>query len=132
VIMKIGVLVSGSGTNLQALLDAEAGGTLAPGEIAVVVSNRPGVPALARATAAGKHVVVVDHKAFAERGAFEDAVIAALAPLTPRQRAAVVLMDVLGLSSEEAARALGVRPSTVRVLAGRGRERLRREMNRNG
>jgi RNA polymerase sigma factor (sigma-70 family) len=61
-----------------------------------------------------------------------DAVIAALAPLTPRQRAAVVLMDVLGLSSEEAARALGVRPSTVRVLAGRGRETLRREMNRDG
>jgi RNA polymerase sigma factor (sigma-70 family) len=61
-----------------------------------------------------------------------DAVIAALAPLTPRQRAAVVLTDVLGLSSEEAARALGVRPSTVRVLAGRGRETLRREMNRDG
>jgi RNA polymerase sigma-70 factor (ECF subfamily) len=61
-----------------------------------------------------------------------DAVIAALAPLTPRQRAAVVLVDVLGLSSEEAARALGVRPSTVRVLAGRGRETLRREMSGDG
>ena len=61
-----------------------------------------------------------------------DAVIAALAPLTPRQRAAVVLLDVLGLSSEEAAEALGVRPSTVRVLAGRGRETLRRELNADG
>jgi RNA polymerase sigma factor (sigma-70 family) len=61
-----------------------------------------------------------------------EAVIAALAPLTPRQRAAVVLVDVLGLSSEQAADALGVRPSTVRVLAGRGRETLRREMSGNG
>lgn len=76
--MKVGVLVSGSGTNLQALLDAEAAGALAPGEIAVVVSNRPGVPALARAAAAGKPAVVVDHKAFADRRAFEDAMVAAL------------------------------------------------------
>lgn len=76
--MKVGVLVSGSGTNLQALLDAEARGVLAPAEIAVVVSNRPGVKALERATAAGKPAVVVDHKAFTDRAAFEDALLAAL------------------------------------------------------
>jgi len=61
-----------------------------------------------------------------------EAVIAAIAPLTPRQRAAVVLIDVLGLSSEEAAKALSVRASTVRVLAGRGRQILRREMSKDG
>jgi len=76
--MKIGVLVSGSGTNLQALLDAEARGALAPAEIAVVVSNRPGVKALERAAAAGKPAVVVDHKAYTDRAAFEDALLAAL------------------------------------------------------
>jgi len=76
--MKLGVLVSGSGTNLQALLDAEARGALAPGEIAVVISNRPGVKALDRAAAAGKPAVVVDHKAFTDRAAFEDALLAAL------------------------------------------------------
>jgi len=76
--MKVGVLVSGSGTNLQALLDAEARGELAPAEIGVVVSNRPGVLALERATAAGKPAVVVDHKAFADRTAFEDALVAVL------------------------------------------------------
>ncbi|MBV8757690.1 MAG: phosphoribosylglycinamide formyltransferase [Deltaproteobacteria bacterium] len=76
--MKIGVLVSGSGTNLQALLDAEARGELAPAEIAVVVSNRPGVKALERAAAAGKPAIVVDHKAFTDRAAFEDALLAAL------------------------------------------------------
>jgi phosphoribosylglycinamide formyltransferase-1 len=76
--MKIGVLVSGSGTNLQALLDAEARGALAPAEIAVVVSNRPGVKAIERATAAGKPAIIVDHKAFTDRAAFEDGLLAAL------------------------------------------------------
>jgi RNA polymerase sigma-70 factor (ECF subfamily) len=51
--------------------------------------------------------------------------VTALAHLTPRQRAAVVLVDVLGLTSEEAARAMRVKASTVRVLAGRGRAALR-------
>jgi RNA polymerase sigma-70 factor (ECF subfamily) len=54
-----------------------------------------------------------------------DSVIRALAPLPDRQRAAVVLMDVLGLSSEQAGDALGIRPVTVRVLAARGRARLK-------
>ena len=57
-----------------------------------------------------------------------DVVVRAMAPLTPRQRAALVLVDLLGLTSEEAGKALGVRPSTVRVLAARGRDRLRDEM----
>ena len=76
--MRIGVLVSGSGTNLQALLDAEARGELAPGEIAVVISNRPGVKALERAAAAGKRGVVVDHKRFNDRASFEDALLGEL------------------------------------------------------
>ena len=75
--MKIGVLVSGSGTNLQALLDAEARGELAPAEIAVVISNNPDAPALARATSAGKRAVVVDHRGLA-RAEFEDRLLAAL------------------------------------------------------
>lgn len=57
-----------------------------------------------------------------------DVVTRALAVLTPKQRAAVVLTDLLDLTSEEAGRALGIRASTVRVLAGRGRDRLRQEM----
>lgn len=76
---RVGVLVSGSGTNLAALLDAERDGRLAPGEIACVISNRPGVRALERAAAAGKPAVVVDHKQFAGREPFEDALCAELA-----------------------------------------------------
>ena len=69
--MKIGVLVSGNGTNLQALLDAQARGELAPAEIAVVISNVPDVPALARAELARVPAEVVAHKGLA-RAAFED------------------------------------------------------------
>ena len=51
-----------------------------------------------------------------------------LARLTPRQRAAVVLTDLVGLTSQEAARSLGVRPSTIRVLAARARAALHEGM----
>jgi phosphoribosylglycinamide formyltransferase-1 len=76
--MKIGVLVSGSGTNLQALLDAQARGELAPAEIAVVISNKPDVPALARAAASGVPAEVVEHRGV-DRAAFEAGLHDALA-----------------------------------------------------
>jgi RNA polymerase sigma-70 factor (ECF subfamily) len=60
--------------------------------------------------------------------AYRDAVMQALAPLSPRQRAALVLMDLLDMTSEDAAKALGVRPSTVRVLAARARASLKERM----
>ena len=50
---RIAVLVSGGGTNLQALLDAERAGAIPDGEIALVVSNNPGAYALERAGQAG-------------------------------------------------------------------------------
>jgi len=57
-----------------------------------------------------------------------DVVIRALAGLATRQRAAIVLTDLLGMSSEEAGEALGIRGGTVRVLLGRARAALRQEM----
>ena len=54
-----------------------------------------------------------------------DAVVRAMRSLTPRQRAALVLTDLLDMTSDEAAKALGVRPATVRVLAARARNALR-------
>lgn len=56
---KIAVLVSGGGTNLQALLDAQAAGTLKSGEIVLVVSNKAGVYALERAAKAGVETAVI-------------------------------------------------------------------------
>jgi RNA polymerase sigma-70 factor (ECF subfamily) len=57
-----------------------------------------------------------------------DEVRRALRALTHAQRAALVLLDLVDLSSEDAARVLGVRPSTVRVLAARGRAALATEL----
>jgi phosphoribosylglycinamide formyltransferase-1 len=76
--MRIAVLVSGNGTNLQALLDAQGAGKLRPAEIALVISNRPQAPALQRAKKAGVPQRVVDHKNFSSRAHFEEALIAEL------------------------------------------------------
>jgi len=57
-----------------------------------------------------------------------EVLVHALASLTPRERAAVVLTDVLGFSSEEAGQALGIKSATVRVLASRGRGRMHKEV----
>ena len=61
-----------------------------------------------------------------------DAAARALAPLTPKQRAAIVLTDLLGFPSEEAARMLGVRASTVRMHASIARATLRKTMGGGG
>lgn len=54
-----------------------------------------------------------------------DEVLRALAAMTPRQRAAVVLTELLGYPTDEAARAMGIRPGTVRVLVSKARAALR-------
>ncbi len=68
--MKIAVLVSGGGTNLQAIIDRVADGTLANVEIVGVISNNPGVYALTRAANAGIPAFVVSPKSFPDRAAF--------------------------------------------------------------
>ncbi|GEN08535.1 formyltetrahydrofolate-dependent phosphoribosylglycinamide formyltransferase [Myxococcus fulvus] len=75
--VRLGVLVSGGGSNLQALLDACAREDF-PAEVACVVSNVPTAYALERARAAGVPAVVVDHKAHASKAAFEAAILEAL------------------------------------------------------
>jgi phosphoribosylglycinamide formyltransferase 1 len=68
--LRVGVLASGTGSNLQALIDACRGGTLAA-EIAVAISNVPDAPALERARRAGIPALVVNHKDFPTAAAFE-------------------------------------------------------------
>jgi RNA polymerase sigma factor (sigma-70 family) len=60
-----------------------------------------------------------------------DAVVRALAHLSPRQRASVVLTDMLGFPSEQAARMLGIRPSTLRMHASRAHAALKETMSRD-
>lgn len=76
--LKLGVLISGRGSNLQALLDAAADPAF-PAEIALVLSNRADAYGLERAAQAGVESAVVDHKPFrGDRPAFEKAVDARL------------------------------------------------------
>ena len=63
---KIAVLVSGGGTNLQALLDAEQNGILRSGDIVLVVSNNPRAYALQRAEKAGVETAILTGKDFEE------------------------------------------------------------------
>jgi phosphoribosylglycinamide formyltransferase 1 len=74
---KVGVLVSGRGSNLQALLDAAARPDY-PAEIALVIANVPGVYALERAERAGVPTQVIRHQDFDGRAAFDAALDAAL------------------------------------------------------
>ncbi|MFI3169459.1 MAG: phosphoribosylglycinamide formyltransferase [Faecalibacterium sp.] len=76
--LKIAVLVSGGGTNLQAILDSEARGENPNGKVCLVVSSKPEVYALARAAKAGVQSVVVSRKGFADAAAFDAALLATL------------------------------------------------------
>ncbi len=76
--MNVGVLVSGSGTNLQAILDAGKAGQLGAARVVVVVSNVAGARALERARAAGVATEVLPHKEYPSRQAFDEALVATL------------------------------------------------------
>ena len=75
--LTVGVLISGSGTNLQAILDRVADGSLAV-RIGLVLSNRAGVRGLERAEAAGVPTGVIDHRAHARREDFDAALVESL------------------------------------------------------
>ncbi len=74
---RIAVLISGRGSNLQALIDAVREGRLAA-RIALVISNRADAPGLARAREAGIETLTISHRGFPSRDAFEAALIEAL------------------------------------------------------
>src|SRR5690242_18282799 len=67
---RLGVLISGRGSNLQALIDAIAGGRL-DATIAIVISNKAGAQGLERARAAGIETLTIAHRDYATREAFE-------------------------------------------------------------
>jgi phosphoribosylglycinamide formyltransferase-1 len=73
----LGVLISGRGSNLQAIIDATARGAL-DATIAVVISNRADAAGLARARAAGIPAVVLSHRAYATRAEYDRALVAEL------------------------------------------------------
>ena len=91
----VAVLVSGSGTNLQSLLDAAAVPGY-PARIAVVVSNVPGVRALERATLAGVSTRVLPHQGYPDRAAYDRALVEAIAPFGCRIACLAGFMRLVG------------------------------------
>lgn len=79
---RIVVMISGSGSNLQAIIDAIAGGHI-NGRIAAVLSNKAGVFGLERAEKAGIPQIVIDHKGFEDRESFDAAMIEAMDAYQP-------------------------------------------------
>jgi RNA polymerase sigma-70 factor (ECF subfamily) len=83
---------------------------------------------LRRAAVAVRHAISRPHRDELDEIESRDTVLRALATLSPRQRMSLVLMDLLGYSSEDAAQLMGVKATTVRVLASQGRAALRDSM----
>ena len=117
---RVVVLVSGGGTNLQSLLDAERAGTLGDATVVGVVSNRPGVRALERATAAGVPTRVLDHRAFADRAAFDAALRAEVEALGADLVVLAGFMRVLteGFLAGFVDRVINIHPSLLPAFPG--------------
>jgi phosphoribosylglycinamide formyltransferase-1 len=79
---RIVVLISGGGSNLQAIIDACANGTV-PATVAAVVSNKADAFGLERAAKAGIATEVIDHREFADRESFDDALLARVQQYQP-------------------------------------------------
>lgn len=75
--LKVGVLISGRGSNLRALIDGCAGGKI-PAEIVLVISNRPDAAGLAHARSANIPTKTIDHRQFPDRATFDAAMTQAL------------------------------------------------------
>ena len=119
---RVAVLVSGGGTNLQALLESEARGENPNGKIVLVVASKPGVYALERAANFGVESAVVARKEYADSEAFDTAL---LQTLQSHRIDVVVLagfLSVLGPRVIEAYRnrILNVHPSLIPSFCGPG------------
>ncbi len=119
---KIAVFVSGGGTNLQALIDAQAGGIIKSGEIVLVLSSNPKAYALERAKNAGIKGVTVSRKECADAAEFEAKIIAEL------EKSGAELIVLAGFMSILSAdftrryenRIINVHPSLIPSFCGKG------------
>lgn len=115
---RIAVLVSGGGTNLQALIDAQSRGELRSGSLVLVVADRPGIGAIERAEKAGIPCAVIPRR---EPG-FEERVLAAF---RERRIDMAVLAGFLGILSADFIRSFGgpilnIHPSLIPAFCGKG------------
>lgn len=125
--IRIAVLVSGGGTNLQALIDAQASGSLQSGEIALVVSNKPGAYALERAKRAGIETLTLTRRDCGSQEGFETALMEAL---DSRKIGLIVLAGFMSILSASFTghyenRMINIHPSLIPSFCGKGYYGLR-------
>ena len=119
---RIAVLVSGGGTNLQAILDAAGRGEVPDGDVVLVISDRPGVYALERAEKAGIPTLEINKKTCGGQKPFEQKLIAAL---TTNRIDLIVLAGFLSILTEDfttlyTRRIINVHPSLIPSFCGAG------------
>ena len=119
---KIAVLVSGGGTNLQALIDASNCGIIKNGELALVISNNPGAYALTRAQMANIPAVIVTKKEYGSQEAFEEKMLEVLAEYKIDM---IVLAGFMNILTSKFIRAyedriINVHPSLIPSFCGKG------------
>ncbi len=120
--VKIAVLVSGGGTNLQALIDAQQAGSLHSGEITLVISNNPDAFALRRAEGAGIPTAVITKRLCGTQEAFEEAISQAI---QENGIDLIVLAGFMSILSENFTgrypkRILNIHPSLIPSFCGKG------------
>ena len=119
---RIAVLVSGGGTNLQALIDAQGRGEIASGEITLVISNKADAYALTRAAEAGIPAVVITKAQCGDQESFEEALLAQLAACDIDLIVLAGFMSILSKRFTDAyeKRILNVHPSLIPAFCGEG------------
>lgn len=119
---KIAVMVSGGGTNLQALIDAEREGIITSGEISLVVSNNATAYALERARAAGIPTVTLLRRDYDSAESFENALIEALESAGIELIVLAGFMSILSerFTSHFKDRIINVHPSLIPSFCGKG------------
>lgn len=117
---NIVILISGRGSNMQAIVEAHEAGQLAGGQIAAVVSNRPQAAGLAWAAARGIATAVVDHTTFADRETFDAALADTLNRFNPDLVVLAGFMRILtaGFTQRFAGRMMNIHPSLLPAFTG--------------
>ncbi|HIX32834.1 MAG TPA: phosphoribosylglycinamide formyltransferase [Candidatus Gemmiger avium] len=120
--LKVAVLVSGGGTNLQAILDAQAAGAIPHGQVSLVVASKPGVYALERAARAGVESAVVSRRDYPSAEAFDAALLDTLQSHGIQLVVLAGFLSILGPSVIAAYpdRIVNVHPSLIPSFCGEG------------
>ncbi len=125
--VNIGVLVSGGGTNLQSLINAERGGEIKSGKLRVVISSKPGAYAITRAKEAGIETLTISREDFGDTESFS---LAVMDELVRRDVGLVVLAGFLSIISDDFIsafrdRIINVHPALLPSFGGKGYYGLR-------